>query len=170
VYGIDAAEAGPLAGKVAGRCTKRHKSVERNSTGGYIRALKREWIMKIAVAVEADKTRIAKRMGHAPWFAVYELSDGRFRLLELVANAHAGETHEHGADQAAEVAHHRQHLAPLKGIDGFLSRAVGAHMKQALQQEGIPVYRLPLAAGKTAPEVLEYFNAHLAEKASFLIA
>jgi predicted Fe-Mo cluster-binding NifX family protein len=117
--------------------------------------------MKIAIAVESKALQVAKRMGHAPWFAVFELVDQQFELLELVANEHAKEHHDepghhHEEHNETEIKNHQRHLAPLKGVEAFLARAVGANMKDALARENIPVYRFPLSAGKTAPELLNF--------------
>ncbi len=118
--------------------------------------------MKIAIAVESSEMQVAKRMGRAPWFAIYELDGDHSTLLELAENEHAkehhgGGGHHHEDHNETEVHHHQQHLAPLKGISAILARAVGPNMKDALAREGIAVYRLPLSAGKTAPELVDYF-------------
>ena len=119
--------------------------------------------MKIAVAVESKEMQVAKRMGHAPWFTIYKLDGDNFSLLEMAVNEHAREHHgeadhnHHAKSNENEIEHHRQHLGPLKGVDAMLTRAVGPHMKEALSREGINIYRIPLKAGKLAPDLINYF-------------
>jgi len=121
--------------------------------------------MKIAIAVEAENMRNAKRMGRAPWFAIFALEGSEFKLLEMAENEHAkeyhGEAHHHHEEHSAEeIEHHRQHIVPLKGMDAVLARAVGPNMKAALSIEGIDVYRLPRHSGEKAEEILNYFIQH----------
>ena len=103
--------------------------------------------MKIAIAVENKELQVAKRMGRAPWFAIYQVEGLEFTLLDLAENAHAKEHHgdgghHHEEHNEAEIEHHRQHIEPLKGIDGILARAVGPNMKDALQREGRSPFRV----------------------------
>ncbi|MEA3286271.1 MAG: NifB/NifX family molybdenum-iron cluster-binding protein [Candidatus Marinimicrobia bacterium] len=115
--------------------------------------------MKIAIAVESAELKVAKRMGHAPWFAIFEIIDEQFTLLKLASNEHAKDhehEHYHEENNETEIENHQRYLAPLKGVDAMLSRAVGANMKEALARENIPVYRFPLSAGKTAPELIKF--------------
>jgi len=129
--------------------------------------------MKIAIAVESDEMKVAKRMGRAPWFAIYELEGEQYTLLELAVNEHAKEHDEEGGHQhheahnETEIEHHQQHLAPLKGVDAILARAVGPNMGDALAREGLAVYRFPLNAGKTAPELLDYLIKNRRDLESF---
>ena len=129
--------------------------------------------MKIAIAVESDEMQVAKRMGRAPWFAIYKLEGEQFSLLKMVVNEHAkdhhGESghHHHESHNESEIEHHRQHITALKGVDVILARAVGPNMKDALSREGITVYRLSKQAGQTAAELMNYFiqNRNDVEKA-----
>ena len=132
--------------------------------------------MKLAVAVKSAEMQVAKRMGHAPWFAVYNIEDNQATLLEMVVNEHAkeheGEDEHHHDDThpETEIDNHRHHLAPLKGVDAILARAVGPYMKEAISRENITVYRFPLSAGKTAPELMEFFIQNQSELAKFKIS
>ena len=130
--------------------------------------------MKIAIAVESDKMKVAKRMGHAPWFAIFNVEASEFKLINLAENEHAkehdqGGHHHHEENNETEIENHRQHIKPLKGVDGILARAVGPHMKEAIAREGITVYRLPLSAGRNAEELLRFFIDHEREEETFKI-
>jgi len=135
--------------------------------------------MKILIPVEGESQRVYTRMGHAPFFAVYE--DGDF--LELRENIHAksheeehvgyhgqhwregrgqGKRHRHGGDREIalepyskeEVEHHRRDLNNIADVDVVLTRAVGPNMKEALELLGLKVVKIRKTLGESAGEVV----------------
>ena len=110
--------------------------------------------MKIAVPVDADKKTIAKKTGQAAYFAVYEDKE----LIKFVPNAHGGDhLHHHGMGRQAHVQTHRKDVINLQGCDIILLRAVGEHMKEALESVGLKVKKVRQKDGQTAQEVVENF-------------
>ena len=116
--------------------------------------------MKIVVAVDNDKKTLFKRIGRAPFFAIYEDEV----MIETVVNVHAKSHEDDGSgahnpsEHSAEgVEHHRQDVMYLKGYDVILTQAVGPNMKEALQNIGLKVQKISKADGSTADEVVKKF-------------
>ena len=110
--------------------------------------------MKIVVPVDADKQTVTKRTGQAAYFAVYEDID----FVKLVPNAHGGDhLHHHGMGKETHVQTHRKDVVNLQGCDVILLRAVGEHMKEALESVGLKVKKIRQKDGKTVQEVVNNF-------------
>ena len=110
--------------------------------------------MKIVVPVNGDKQTVTKRTGQAAYFAVYEDMD----FVKLVPNAHGGDhLHHHSMGREAHVQTHRKDVVNLQGCDVILLRAVGEHMKEALESVGLKVKKIRQKDGETAQEVVKKF-------------
>ena len=100
---------------------------------------------KVAVPLEENKgleSRIAEHFGHAPYFAIAEVSRQGYRLLEILENPMAS---EHGPGQLPRW------LASL-GVDTLVARGMGWRAVQYFNEMGVQVYR---GATGTLREVLE---------------
>jgi predicted Fe-Mo cluster-binding NifX family protein len=118
-------------------------------------------MIKIAIPVEGEELKIAKRTGRAAFFAIFEFNGENFKLLRLNENTHAREhEHEHGHQEehtADEVEHHHKHLKASKidDCDYIVIRAVGPNMKDALEKAGVKIIKVSKNDGKYAFEILE---------------
>ncbi len=99
----------------------------------------------MAVPVLEDKgleSPVAEHFGHAPFFAVAELSEGRIEKLEILENPYAA---EHGPGQVPRW------LAEM-GVEVLVVRGIGWRAMQFFEGYGIRVYR---GATGTLGQVLE---------------
>ena len=122
--------------------------------------------MKIAVPVEDKELRVAKRVGRAPYFAIFE--DGKF--IELRENLHS-KTHHHTHGRGkhkeeegfeeyseAEVKKQREDLKNIADVNKMYVRAVGPNMKEALESIGIEVVRTRKKDGEFAGEIISFLG------------
>jgi predicted Fe-Mo cluster-binding NifX family protein len=121
--------------------------------------------MKVVVPVEGDNLQIVSRTGRAPYYAIYEVENGNYKLIELRENLHARE-HAHDDDETgfhneeyseAEVRHHRNQLKNIGDTDCIIVRGLGPNMKGALEREGIKIIRAGRKDGTNANDLVKKF-------------
>ena len=117
-------------------------------------------MIKIAVPVEGENLKIVTRTGRAPYFAIFELDGGKFKLINLNENTHSKEhNHNHHKEQHTddEVKHHHRHLktSKISGCNYIIVRALGPNMKDALNLASIKLIKVSKKDGEYALEVLE---------------
>jgi predicted Fe-Mo cluster-binding NifX family protein len=117
--------------------------------------------IKIAVPVDGENLKIAKRTGRALFFAIFEFDGYEFKLIGLNKNTHAREhEHEHGHQEehsADEVEHHHKHVKASKidDCDYIIVKAIGPNMKDALLKANVKIIKVSNNDGEYALEVLE---------------
>ena len=120
--------------------------------------------MKVAVPVKDDTLEIMTRTGRAPFYAIFEVNDNDYELLELRENLHSHE-HEHEDGEItseeeysqAEVRQHRKQLQNISDVDAILVRGLGPNMKGALELENIKVIRVNKKDGDFAGDVIKKY-------------
>jgi len=105
-------------------------------------------------------------MGHAPYFAVFTLTDSGVIQEGFFPNEHAGH-HHHGADNeqghhhgedAHEIHEHQQQLGVVKECDAVIVRGIGPNMKRALLNEGLKIFRARKSLGSGLLELARRFH------------
>jgi len=101
--------------------------------------------MKIGVATEDDKM-ISAHFGRSPYFAIYQIEDGKIIHKEMRKNTFTGhfrndhsERHHHHHNEGGEEHHHKhQHVAEgLKDCNVVISHGMGRRAWEDLRAKGI---------------------------------
>ena len=110
--------------------------------------------MKIAVPVDNDKQTIFKRVGQAPYFAVYENNN----VVEFVTNSHGHLHHdEHEHDHEEHTNAHKKDTSGISDCDVILVQMIGEHMREALESHNIKIQKIRQKDGTTSNEAVTNF-------------
>lgn len=112
--------------------------------------------MKIVVPVDNDKETVFKRVGQAPFFAVYENNN----VVEYVPNSHGHlhhDEHEHGHDNKEHTNSHKKDTSGISDCDVILVQMIGEHMREALEFHNIKIQKIRQKDGAISSEVVAKF-------------
>ena len=123
--------------------------------------------MKIAVPVENESLKIVKKTGEAPFFALFNGTDFD-RIVEAPKKGHAhhshdDETHHRHENDEEHIEGHGKSLSNLQGVELMLVRAIGPHMKEAVDRAGIAVKKIREKDGVFAGEAVKNYLQGAAE-------
>ena len=112
--------------------------------------------MRIAVPVDSDKETIFKRVGQAPFFAIYQDN----QVVEYIPNSHGHlhhDEHEHGDDHEEHTKAHKKDTAGISNCDVILVQMIGEHMREAIESHNIKIQKIRQKDGTTSNEAVANF-------------
>jgi predicted Fe-Mo cluster-binding NifX family protein len=122
--------------------------------------------MRIAVAVDEDKKSVVKRTGQSAYFAIFEDD----KLVKYVKNGHGGgggghhHHHHHGLPEREHTNEHKRDIEALRDCDVMLVKAIGEHMKAAVESFGIEIKKIKKGDGESCEEVVKSFLSRLKDE------
>jgi len=93
--------------------------------------------MKVIIPTN-DKINVEPKAGHATYFAVFEIKNESFELVELLNN-----THEHEGHHDDEHEHQQEHdkqAKLFKNYDALLVNHLGSHFKKSISDYQVNVF------------------------------
>lgn len=114
--------------------------------------------MKVVIPTN-DKINVEPKTGHATYFAVFEINNQSFELVELLNNTHEhgnhhdgehnhGQKHQHGHDEQAKM---------FKNYDAILVHHLGSHFKKSVSDYNVNVF---FTKKETIEEAIKDFLAN----------
>lgn len=103
--------------------------------------------MAVPVMKSGEKHLLASHFGRAPSFAVAEVEESGYRVVEVFDNPHLAREHGRGAAVVAELAR--------RGVDAVLALGVGYGAFYRLRDLGVKVYYVTPPASRKTPTLEE---------------
>jgi len=98
--------------------------------------------MKVVVPTN-DFKNIERQTGHAHYFAVYDVEENEFTLVEKIHNDHHHHEHHHEHEHEHEHGHEHGHSEQAERInryDAFIVNHLGPHFKKDAEKAGVNVF------------------------------